>query len=210
VRMLSDSPSLDDLRRQAKDLLVGLRETRPGAALADAQTALARNYGFRSWPELKIEVERRRSRTDIADATVAGTIANRFGLGAVAAPMRSLAQTNEVGRPWTPETDAGRWTAKQLNCWFGVANLVENAETDVRLQYAAADAGVMLPRPVRSISGHVIELVDGQNWRVNAWIGLRASARGAGGRADRRQGWFHPGAAPQPGIAARSPDGTLV
>jgi len=76
VRMLSDSPSLDDLRRQAKDLLVGLRETRPGAALTDAQTALARNYGFRSWPELKIEVERRRGRTDIADATLAGTIAN--------------------------------------------------------------------------------------------------------------------------------------
>jgi hypothetical protein len=50
--MLPDSPSLDYLRRQPKDMLVGMRETRPSASLADAQAALARKYGFRTWPEL--------------------------------------------------------------------------------------------------------------------------------------------------------------
>lgn len=62
---------LDQLRRQAKDLL---REARGGSAdalarlkavsgrmiLDSAQLALARHHGFASWPELKLEVDRRR------------------------------------------------------------------------------------------------------------------------------------------------------
>jgi uncharacterized protein len=63
-------PDLDQLRRQAKDLL---RDARRGDAaalariqavsdrpiLAAAQLALAREYGFASWPRLKAEVTRR-------------------------------------------------------------------------------------------------------------------------------------------------------
>lgn len=29
---------------------------------------------------------------------------------------------------------------------------------------------MLLPRPVRSVSGSVVETIDGQNWRVNEWI----------------------------------------
>ena len=63
-------PDLAQLRHQAKDLL---RDARGGDAaasariravsetltLASAQLALAREYGFPSWPRLKVEVERR-------------------------------------------------------------------------------------------------------------------------------------------------------
>jgi hypothetical protein len=63
-------PDLEQLRHQAKDLL---REATRGAAeavaridavsdrvtLASAQLAIAREYGFASWPKLKREVERR-------------------------------------------------------------------------------------------------------------------------------------------------------
>lgn len=164
--MLPDSPSRDYLRRQAKDLLIGLRETRASASLADAQAALAGKYGFRTWPELKAEVDRRRGRANIADTALAETIAKRFGLGAVTAPMRSLAHANEVGRPWALDTDAGRWAVKQLNDWFGI----DNAETDVRLQEAAAQVGILLPQAVRSVSGAIVESIEGHNWRVNVWI----------------------------------------
>jgi Ser/Thr protein kinase RdoA (MazF antagonist) len=166
VWMLPDSPSLDYLRRQAKDLLIGLRETRPSASLADAQATLARKYGFHTWPELKAEVDRRRGRANIADAALSETIAKRFRLGTVIAPMRSLARANEVGRPWALDTDAGRWAVKQLNDWFGI----ENVETDVRLQAAAAQVGILLPPPVPSVSGATVESIEGHNWRVNAWI----------------------------------------
>jgi uncharacterized protein len=63
-------PDLDQLRHQAKDLLRAA-ESGDGAALerihavtdrltlASAQLAVAREYGFASWPKLKTEVERR-------------------------------------------------------------------------------------------------------------------------------------------------------
>ena len=46
-------PSLEQLRKQAKDRL----DRMPGAKLADAQFALARDYGFDSWPKLARHVE---------------------------------------------------------------------------------------------------------------------------------------------------------
>jgi ankyrin repeat protein len=63
-------PDLDQLRHQAKDLLRAAKAGDAGAAgriravsdrviLAGAQLAIAREYGFASWPELKSEVDRR-------------------------------------------------------------------------------------------------------------------------------------------------------
>lgn len=63
-------PDLEQLRHQAKDLLrdaqrgdpraaACLRAISPRPILASAQLAVAREYGFDSWPQLKREVERR-------------------------------------------------------------------------------------------------------------------------------------------------------
>ena len=56
-RRLPDHPNLEHLKKQAKDLLADLRRRTPGARLADAQHALARDYGFASWTKLKAHVE---------------------------------------------------------------------------------------------------------------------------------------------------------
>lgn len=56
-RELPRRPSLDHLKKQAKELLRELRLREPRAALTDAQHALAREYGFASWPKLKAHVE---------------------------------------------------------------------------------------------------------------------------------------------------------
>jgi hypothetical protein len=69
---LPDQPDLDQLRRQARELLraaVGgepravdrLGAVSPRVTLSAAQLALARAYGFPSWAALKAEVARRRS-----------------------------------------------------------------------------------------------------------------------------------------------------
>ncbi len=50
-------PSLEHLRKQAKDRLRALRAEDPSAKLADAQFAVAREYGFESWPRLVDHVE---------------------------------------------------------------------------------------------------------------------------------------------------------
>lgn len=45
-------PNLRQLKVQAKELLRAMRQQEPDAKLADAQHALARGYGVRSWPRL--------------------------------------------------------------------------------------------------------------------------------------------------------------
>lgn len=57
TRSLPSRPNLDHLRNQAKDLLDTARATHPTWQLADAQFALARDYGFPSWPALKAHVD---------------------------------------------------------------------------------------------------------------------------------------------------------
>ena len=57
-RRLPERASLEQLRKQAKERLAELRHADPAAKLADAQYALAREYGFESWPKLVHHVER--------------------------------------------------------------------------------------------------------------------------------------------------------
>jgi hypothetical protein len=54
---LPERPSLDHLKKQAKDRLATLRQGSPAMRLADAQHALARDYGFKNWAALKAHVE---------------------------------------------------------------------------------------------------------------------------------------------------------
>ena len=57
LRRLPDRPSLEQLRKQAKEHLDTLRAADPSVNLAAAQHALAREYGFESWPQLVHRVE---------------------------------------------------------------------------------------------------------------------------------------------------------
>ena len=56
-RHLPERPSLEQLRKQAKEHLNALRTTDASATLSAAQHALAREYGFESWPSLVRHVE---------------------------------------------------------------------------------------------------------------------------------------------------------
>ena len=69
---LPDRPDTDQLRRQARELhraaaggdaraLGRLRQVSGKVTLSAAQLAIARDYGFPSWPRLKAEAERRRA-----------------------------------------------------------------------------------------------------------------------------------------------------
>jgi hypothetical protein len=57
-RDLPVRPNLEHFRKQAKELLQRLQQRDPDVQLADAQHAIAREYGFSSWPRLKAHVER--------------------------------------------------------------------------------------------------------------------------------------------------------
>lgn len=58
---LPDRPSLEYLKKLAKQRLRELRRTDPRARLSAAQLAVAREHGYPSWRALKAEIERRRA-----------------------------------------------------------------------------------------------------------------------------------------------------
>ena len=58
---LPERPSLAYLKKRSKERLAELRKRDARAKLADAQLAIARDYGFSSWRALKAEIDRRRA-----------------------------------------------------------------------------------------------------------------------------------------------------
>jgi hypothetical protein len=58
---LPERPSLEYLKKLAKERLIALRTTSPGAKLAEVQLSIAREHGFPSWRALRAEIDRRRA-----------------------------------------------------------------------------------------------------------------------------------------------------
>jgi hypothetical protein len=161
MKTLPDSPSLDHLRRQAKDVLQQLRAVRPGASLSDAQTAVAEQYGYRTWPDLKAEVERRCASVRTADGGFVAAVAEAFALGTPTGPL--VAQERQwAGHAWLLTTNKGRWVARQLFGWFDEGAV----DSEVLLAETAVAAGIRTPRPVRTAGGAVVATVSGDRWRV--------------------------------------------
>jgi len=84
---LPPRPSLEWLRKTAKDHLRALRAARADATLAQAQLDLARQYGFASWRALKAHIDRPDGRDDRA----VGLFLERVGAGDLNAVRESLA-----------------------------------------------------------------------------------------------------------------------
>lgn len=165
MRLLPDKPSIEFLRKEAKDLLGVLRESQPETSLAEAQRALAAEYGMRDWPALKAEVDRRIAEPPAPPTGLTEAIADAFGLGQVTAPARPVAFT-PMGRCWAITTERGRWLAVTVYPWI----TEDQARTGTRLRDAAAAAGVAAPVRVCSPQGRLIETVHEESWRVHEWI----------------------------------------
>jgi len=121
LRELPERPSLEHLKSQAKDLLEGARAGAPEAlervrrslpaargasaeavaqlALHDAQSVVAREYGFASWAELRAAVER------VADAGATGALSPEL--------LRSLL-ARAASTPPPPEVEQALLEASSL------------------------------------------------------------------------------------------------
>ena len=104
---LPERPDLDQLRRQARELLRAaadgdpravdrLRAVSPQVNLSAAQLALAREYGFQSWAALKAEVARRRSAGAPAERWSFGGAADLPILGGVLLPEILIAGADQA------------------------------------------------------------------------------------------------------------------
>lgn len=98
---LPPRPSIEWLRKTAKDRLTLLRATNPGAKLADAQLALAREYGFPSWRRFKAHIEHEAGRPDHPPERLVAEFLVRVGTGRMDDVRAMLAATpnlvNAVG-----------------------------------------------------------------------------------------------------------------
>jgi hypothetical protein len=71
---LPDEPSLEWLRKEARRRLEEVRRADPAARLADAQFAVAQEYGFSSWRALKAHVDSLTTDGRLIDAPRSGDV----------------------------------------------------------------------------------------------------------------------------------------
>jgi ankyrin repeat protein len=115
TRALPERASLEHLKNEAKQRLKALRRQEPQAKLATVQLALAREYGFASWRQLKAHVDHldpmRRERKRVFDAARAGdveTVRRAFDAGF------DPATTDDDGRTIHQIAKADRHEAMEL------------------------------------------------------------------------------------------------
>ncbi|HXA96659.1 MAG TPA: ankyrin repeat domain-containing protein, partial [Candidatus Dormibacteraeota bacterium] len=110
---LPDRPSLEFLKKLAKDRLPEMRRATPSARLADAQLAVAREHGFPSWRALRAELHRRLAAAE-PDQAIQLFAAIRGGEGPVvdrllaAHPDLANARDEEGSTPLLAAVDAHR------------------------------------------------------------------------------------------------------
>ena len=165
IKQLPPSPNLDHLKRQAKDLLSAMRETEPGASLADAQRMLAEEYQFRAWADLKAEVERRRTNVEPFDSRVVAELVEAFGLGSAIGDARIVSYDFQGPRIHF-STGSGDWMAHVVFDWVDDAQVART----MPLVEAAQALGVSTPSAVRTASGGWVARVDDRSWRVDRWM----------------------------------------
>lgn len=170
MSQLPARPDLDQLRRQARELHQAARDgdapslrrlgQAPGAVtLSAAQLALARDYGFASWPRLKAEVERRRAAlagllTAEADDLIAGQYRDRPRLRPVLDAV--LAALPALG----PVTVQARGTIVSLvtpRRTFAVVKATTKSRVDLGLRLDSTQPGGRL-LPARDLGAATVRI----------------------------------------------------
>jgi ankyrin repeat protein len=167
---LPDNASLEWLRKQAKQRLRQLREASPEAKLADAQLALAREYGFASWRALKAQVDALTVEGQLFAAARAGDVATVASL-LDEHPDRLRAREKPYG--WTllhAAAHKGQLAAVELLLRRGLdANLKEQGDDTYAMHWAAAAGSLDVVRRLADAGGDVIGHGDDHELEVIGW-----------------------------------------
>jgi Ser/Thr protein kinase RdoA (MazF antagonist) len=145
-----------------------LRRAQRSATLAEAQAAVARQYGYESWAQLKAAAEQQRAAPrKTAAAELVEALVDQYGLGRATGSMR-LVERNWAGRVWEVETAARRVVFTELHDYVKP----DDIEIEAGLVERAIAAGISAPAPIRTTAGAVVAALDGANWRAHRWMRL--------------------------------------
>ena len=173
---LPERPSLEYLKKLAKDRLHEMRRSDPRAELAAALLSVARDHGFASWRALKAEVERRQM-----DAVAQFFDACRRGdADAVRTSLERDRTLAHAGSPnahrWTPLHEAakvGRADVARLLLAHGAdPNAREEGDNTYPLHWAAAHARVDIVRALVDAGGDVHGFGDVHEMDVIGWASV--------------------------------------
>ena len=176
---LPERPSLDYLKKLAKDRLEEMRRADPRAKLAAALLAVARDHGFPSWRALKAEIERRRA-TEAAgfiDACSKGDVEVVRGLLAGDRALARVDMTTPHGYGgWTGLHEAARHghieTVRLLLEHGADPNARETGDNTYPLHWAAAHGHVEVVRALLNAGGDVHGFGDVHEGDVIGWAAL--------------------------------------
>jgi ankyrin repeat protein len=166
---LPERASLEYLKKRAKERLPELRQRDARAKLADAQLAIARDYGFSSWRALKAEIDRRRT-------PVLASFFSACSAGDVATLRDLLATEPGLVRERTTEGSTGLHLA--VEHLAAVRLLLEHgADPNARdagdnaspLHFAAGGAGVEVVRALLDAGADVHGVGDAHELEVIGW-----------------------------------------
>jgi hypothetical protein len=158
-QLLPQVPNLEHLKRQAKDVLRVVRRSHPAWKLAHAQHAVARGYGFASWPDLKIHIGSPRPHSPASPIRRRGTDGER------------------ESRKEHPL--AGTWV---LNPSRSTTQASQSLHDGVMLEFSVAGGTITMMQVVVDPSGHDIAVkltirTDGSGQPVRFGQGLVLEAR---------------------------------
>ncbi len=172
---LPERASLEYLKKLAKERLQELRRADPGARLAAAQLAVARDHGFPSWRALKAEVDKRRPGNSALffAACAKGDVEVLRGL---------LVSDPGLARASNPEGDYAGWTglhsaaqqghleAVKLLLQHGAdPNAREAGDNTYALHWAAANRNLEIVRALLDAGGDAQGIGDVHELDAIGW-----------------------------------------
>src|SRR5262245_11577027 len=166
---LPDRASLEYLKKLAKERLVALKTSDPSAKLADAQLAVAREYGFASWRALKAELDRRRE-PNVAEFLRACQIGDVNALRELLPIDPSLARERVAGGTTGLHQATRHPDALRLLLEHGAdPNLRDTGDDASALHFAAANGNLESVRILLDAGADVHGAGDLHNGDVIGW-----------------------------------------